>query len=191
MAIFQAALREHVSVFERLTEGEAQVNEVSIACANAIRNGGKIIFCGNGGSAADSQHIAAELVGRLVKDRPALAALSLTTDTSALTCIANDYGYDQVFSRQLAGVGRAGDILIAISTSGNSTNVINAVEKARLMGIVSVGFLGKDGGLLSGLVDYPLIVASDTTARIQEVHIFWGHMICALIERELGFGDWK
>jgi len=191
MTIFSDSLQHHIEVFQKMATMETKIDEVATVCANSIKNGNKIIFCGNGGSAADSQHIAAELVGRLVDDRPALPALSLTTDTSALTCIANDYGYEQVFSRQLAGVGHKGDVLVAISTSGNSTNVIKAVEVAKSLGIYSVGWLGKDGGALAKLVDASLVVPSDTTARIQEVHIFWGHIICALIEKKLGFGDWK
>lgn len=191
MTIFLDSLRQHVELFQQLAVMEDEIDEAAAICANAIKNGNKVIFCGNGGSAADSQHIAAELVGRLVDDRPALPAMSLTTDTSALTCIANDYGYDQVFSRQLAGVGHKGDVLIAISTSGNSMNVMKAVEVAKTLGIPTIGWLGKDGGALAKLVDNPLVVPSKTTARIQEVHIFWGHVICALIEKKLGFGDWK
>jgi D-sedoheptulose 7-phosphate isomerase len=191
MTMFADAAREHIAVFERIVEMEEQILKAASVCAAAIANGRKVIFCGNGGSAADSQHIAAELVGRLVKDRPALAALSLTTDTSALTCIANDYGYDQVFSRQLSGVGHKGDVLVAISTSGDSVNVIHAVETAKSLGIPTIGWLGKDGGKLQDLVDYPLTVPSNTTARIQEVHIFIGHTMCAMIEKQLGHGDWE
>ncbi|MFJ2989758.1 SIS domain-containing protein [Collimonas sp. NPDC087041] len=191
MTIFSESLKQHVELFQKIVAMETLVDAAAAICANSIKNGNKIIFCGNGGSAADSQHISAELVGRLVDDRPALPALSLTTDTSALTCIANDYGYEQVFSRQLAGVGHNGDVLVAISTSGNSTNIIKAVEVAKELGIHTIGWLGKDGGKLGKLVDSPLIVPSEITARIQEVHIFWGHVICALIEKKLGFGDWK
>ena len=146
MSIFEKALQQHMEAFGRLAATEHDVAKAASICADAIAKGKKVIFCGNGGSAADSQHIAAELVGRLVDDRRALPALSLTTDTSALTCIANDYGYDHVFARQLSGVGQAGDVLIAISTSGNSANILNAVETAKSMDIQSIGWLGKDGG---------------------------------------------
>lgn len=191
MTIFEKSLQQHVETFDRLAAMEASVAKAAAVCADAIAKGNKVIFCGNGGSAADSQHIAAELVGRLVDDRRALPALSLTTDTSALTCIANDYGYDHVFARQLSGVGQAGDVLIAISTSGNSANILNAVEVAKSKGIYSIGWLGKDGGKLAHQVDWPLIAPSNITARIQEVHIFWGHVICALIEKQLGYGNWE
>ena len=191
MSIFEKSLQQHMEAFGRLAATEDDVAKAASICADAIAKGKKVIFCGNGGSAADSQHIAAELVGRLVDDRRALPALSLTTDTSALTCIANDYGYDHVFARQLSGVGQAGDVLIAISTSGNSANILNAVETAKSMDIQSIGWLGKDGGKLAQQVDLPLIAPSNITARIQEIHIFWGHVICALIEKQLGYGNWE
>lgn len=191
MSIFEKALQQHMEAFGRLAATEHDVAKAASICADAIAKGKKVIFCGNGGSAADSQHIAAELVGRLVDDRRALPALSLTTDTSALTCIANDYGYDHVFARQLSGVGQAGDVLIAISTSGNSANILNAVETAKSMDIQSIGWLGKDGGKLAQQVNLPLIAPSNITARIQEIHIFWGHVICALIEKQLGYGNWE
>ncbi|MBW3508469.1 MULTISPECIES: SIS domain-containing protein [Janthinobacterium] len=191
MSIFEKSLQQHLEAFGRLAATEHDVAKAASICADAIAKGKKVIFCGNGGSAADSQHIAAELVGRLVDDRRALPALSLTTDTSALTCIANDYGYDHVFARQLSGVGQAGDVLIAISTSGNSANILNAVETAKSMDIQSIGWLGKDGGKLAQQVDLPLIAPSNITARIQEIHIFWGHVICALIEKQLGYGNWE
>jgi D-sedoheptulose 7-phosphate isomerase len=189
--MLQKFINQHIELFERLPQIENEISKIAEICSAAIRNDRKVIFCGNGGSAADSQHISAELVGRLVDDRRALAAISLTTDTSALTCIANDYGYDHVFSRQLAGVGRTGDVLIGISTSGNSQNIINAVEMAKKMGIETVGWLGKDGGKLASMVDIPMIVPSNVTARIQEAHIFIGHTICAMIEKNLGYGNWE
>lgn len=189
--MLQKFINQHIELFERLPQIEKEISKIAEICSTAIRNDRKVIFCGNGGSAADSQHISAELVGRLVDDRCALAAISLTTDTSALTCIANDYGYDHVFSRQLAGVGRTGDVLIGISTSGNSQNIINAVEMAKKMGIETVGWLGKDGGKLASMVDIPMIVPSNVTARIQEAHIFVGHTICAMIEKNLGYGNWE
>lgn len=189
-ALFEAALVGHTQTFATLANLRPHLMAAADACGDAVRNGHKLLFCGNGGSAADAQHLAAELVGRLVRDRRALAAIALTTDSSALTCIANDFGYDEVFARQVEGLGRNGDVLIAISTSGNSPNVIRAVEVAKPMGITTVGLLGRNGGQLGGLVDLPLVVAADETARIQEAHIFLGHVLCVLVEHGLGVGGW-
>ena len=144
------------------------------------------MFCGNGGSAADSQHLAAEFTGRFTAERKPLAALALTTDSSALTCIGNDYSFDDVFSRQLAALGKSGDTLVAISTSGNSANVVKAVQVAKEMGIYTIGMLGKDGGKLSSLCHLNLLVPSTNTARIQEAHILIGHILCGAVERSLG-----
>jgi D-sedoheptulose 7-phosphate isomerase len=156
--------------------------------AEVIRNGGKAVFCGNGGSAADSQHLATELVVRLSgkNNRRALPAISLTTNTSILTACANDYGFDMVFSRQIEALGNKDDILFAISTSGNSENVVNAVKAAKEIGMATVGFLGCDGGKLTDMVDIPLMVPSDDTQRIQEGHITIGHIIIASMEQILG-----
>jgi D-sedoheptulose 7-phosphate isomerase len=187
---FSKALAEHGELFSRLGAMEGSINDVSRRAAAAITAGGKLMFCGNGGSAGDAQHLAAELVGRLVRDRRALPGLALSTDSSALTCIGNDFGFDEVFARQVDGLGRKGDVLIAISTSGNSRNVIRAVEAAKAIGVYTVGFLGRDGGKLKPLVDLPIMVPSDETARIQEAHIFLGHVMCGLIEKELGVGGW-
>lgn len=150
-----------------------------------VKTGHKIMLCGNGGSAADSQHIAAELTGRLKSgpERPAIAAIALTTDTSFLTARANDKGFDTVFERLLEAIGRPGDALIAISTSGESRNVIRAVERARTTGIVTIGLLGGSGGSLASLVDCPIVVPGDSTQHIQECHIAIGHILCELIER--------
>jgi D-sedoheptulose 7-phosphate isomerase len=189
-SLFDAALAAHTRTFAQLNALQPRVIAAAQTASGAVRNGHRILFCGNGGSAADAQHLAAELVGRLVRDRRALPGLALTTDSSALTCIGNDFGFDEVFARQVQGLGRAGDVLIAISTSGNSPNVVRAVEVARPMGIYTVGFLGRDGGKLAPLVDLPIVVPSDETARIQEAHIFLGHVMCALIEKELGVGGW-
>jgi D-sedoheptulose 7-phosphate isomerase len=182
-------LTEHRAVFGVLDALSADVDAVGQHLATALRAGGKIMFCGNGGSAADSQHLAAELTGRFVKDRRPLAAIALSTDSSALTCIGNDYGFEDVFDRQVRGLGRQGDVLIGISTSGNSPNVLKAFESARSMGITTVGLLGRDGGKLRALSDLAIIVPSRTTARIQEVHIMIGHVLCAAIETELGLAD--
>ncbi len=150
--------------------------------AERLRRGCKVLVCGNGGSAADAQHLAAELTGRYLKERRALAAIALTTDTSALTAIGNDYGYDVIFSRQVEALGRPGDLLIGISTSGNSGNVIRAVESAKAMGMRTLGLLGRDGGKLKGLVDDALVVPSTVTARIQEVHQMVYHFWCEALD---------
>ena len=156
--------------------------------AEALRRGNKVMFCGNGGSAADSQHLAAELVGRYRRNRPGLAALALTVDTSALTAIGNDFGFEEVFSRQVEALGQPGDVLVAISTSGRSPNVLRAVDAARALGLKTVGLVGRDGGQLAGLVDLALVVPSEDTARIQECHITLGHILCDLVEGELADG---
>lgn len=150
--------------------------------AERLNRGCRILICGNGGSAADAQHFAAELSGRYVKERRALAGIALTTDTSALTAIGNDYGFDRIFSRQVEALGRPGDLLVAISTSGNSPNVIRAVNTARELGIRTLGLLGKTGGELKGLVDESLVVPSDVTARIQEIHQMVYHFWCEVID---------
>lgn len=188
--LFERALVAHTQTFASLSALRPHLMAAAEACGDAVRNGNKLLFCGNGGSAADAQHLAAELIGRLVRDRRPLAGLALTTDSSGLTCIANDFGYDDVFSRQVEGLGKSGDVLIAISTSGNSPNVIRAVEVAKPMGITTVGLLGRGGGQLAGLVDLPIVVASDETARVQEAHIFLGHVLCTLVEHAIGVGGW-
>ncbi|MCL1894341.1 MAG: D-sedoheptulose 7-phosphate isomerase [Holophagaceae bacterium] len=152
--------------------------------ATSIANGGKILVCGNGGSAADAQHFAAELSGRFVAERRALAGIALTTDTSALTAIGNDYGFDNIFSRQTEALGRKGDILVGISTSGNSKNVINASKSARELGMKTIGLLGKDGGQLIDLLDDCLVVQSDVVARIQEIHIMIIHFWCEILDEQ-------
>ncbi|MEA3330241.1 MAG: D-sedoheptulose 7-phosphate isomerase [Campylobacterota bacterium] len=162
-----------------------KIEEVSKKCVELYRGSCKTILAGNGGSAADAQHIAAELVGRYGFDRPSLASLALTTDTSNLTAIGNDYGYDQVFSRQLDGMGQSGDIFIGISTSGNSQNLINAFEVAKKKNILSVALVGKDGGKMAQMADIALIVPSNSTPRIQESHILIGHILCDIIEKEI------
>jgi D-sedoheptulose 7-phosphate isomerase len=152
---------------------------------DALKRENKILFAGNGGSAADAQHLAAEFIGRFQKDRPSLPALALTTDTSILTAVGNDYGFEKIFARQIEGLVKEGDIFFAISTSGNSENVIEAVKVCQKRSCSTIGLLGKNGGKLAELVDLPIIVESDNTARIQENHIVIGHMICQLIENIL------
>jgi D-sedoheptulose 7-phosphate isomerase len=168
--------------FDSQSEKVARAAEVII---ESIRTGGKVLIFGNGGSAADAQHIAAELVNRLNYDRPPIAALALTTDTSILTSVGNDAGFDGLFERQLRALGRAGDVAIAISTSGNSVNVLRAVEAARELGIKTVGLGGRGGGNLAGAVDLALVVEARSTQHIQETHITIGHILCELIEEEL------
>lgn len=165
-----------------------KIEEVSKKCVELYRGTNKTILAGNGGSAADAQHIAAELVGRYGFDRPSIPSLALTTDTSNLTAIGNDYGYDKVFSRQLEGMGQKGDIFIGISTSGNSVNIINAFKSAKEKGITTVALVGRDGGEMAKMADIALVVPSDSTPRIQESHILIGHIICDIIEKEL-FGE--
>ncbi|MCB9989431.1 MAG: D-sedoheptulose 7-phosphate isomerase [Rhodospirillales bacterium] len=156
------------------------------ACVTAVQNGGKILFFGNGGSAADSQHLATELSIRYIADRPSIPAIALTTDTSALTACANDMGFDHMFARQLEATGKEGDVAIGISTSGKSPNILKALETARNMGIVTVGLSGKSGGQMHELCDVFILVPSDTTSRIQEMHILIGHMLCGALEKKLG-----
>jgi D-sedoheptulose 7-phosphate isomerase len=156
------------------------------ACAEAIRSGGKIVFFGNGGSAADAQHLATELTVRYSRDRAPIAGLALTTDTSTLTAVGNDLGFDQLFARQVRALVRPGDVAIAISTSGRSRNVVLGLEAAREMGATAAALGGGDGGDLAGLADPLLVVPSTVTARIQEMHITLGQMLCAALEKELG-----
>lgn len=163
-----------------------KITQVAKLCVAIYKNSSnKTILAGNGGSAADAQHIAAELVGRYGFDRPSLPSLALTTDTSNLTAIGNDYGYDKVFSRQLEGMGMKGDIFIGISTSGNSQNIINAFEVAKKKGITTVALVGRDGGEMAKKADYAIVVPSNSTPRIQESHILIGHIICDIIEKEV------
>ncbi|MGE5452511.1 MAG: SIS domain-containing protein [Acidobacteriota bacterium] len=184
--LFLKNVAEQVAVLQSLSAIQRDVDEAGRVAFSALQAGGKLMFCGNGGSAADSQHIAAELTGRFIKDRRPLAAVALTTDSSALTCIGNDYAYDEVFARQVAGLGRAGDVLVAISTSGHSRNVVRAVEEAKAAGIQVIGLLGRDGGVLRGMCDVAIVVPSQVTARIQESHILIGHTLCGLIEEHMG-----
>ena len=181
-------IRKSYETKQAIYENEDLLNKIETVarkCIDLYRGDKKTILAGNGGSAADAQHIAAELVGRYGFDRPSLPSLALTTDTSNLTAIGNDYGYDQVFSRQLEGMGQKGDIFIGISTSGNSANIIRAFDSAKQKGIMTVALTGRDGGEMAKLADIALIVPSDSTPRIQESHILIGHILCDIIEKEI------
>ncbi len=182
----QSELDKALDLLRALRADEAlmkALEQVADACIRALNAGGKVMFCGNGGSAADAQHLAAELVGKLGYDRPGLAALSLTTDTSILTAIGNDYGYDDVFHRQIEAIGREGDVLVGLSTSGRSRNVVKAFATARRKRIVTVAMTGASGGDMLALADHCLRMPSEETQKIQEGHIVVGHILCGLIER--------
>lgn len=182
---FAEKIKSHEETVRRLRETAVPVmEEMAEICRTALRSGHKILLCGNGGSAADSQHIAAEFVGRFVKERQGLPAIALTTDTSILTAIGNDYGYDEVFRRQVEALGREGDVLIGISTSGNSGNVVKAFEQAKKQGLHVLAFTGGKASRMSALADVTLQVEAPVTARIQECHILVGHLICDYIDED-------
>lgn len=179
-------IRESEEVLSRLYRSEEVVqtiNKVANDCIERLSGGGKIMFMGNGGSAADSQHLATELVSRYLKERPAIPALALTVDSSALTAISNDYEFERVFSRQIEALGNERDVAIGITTSGNSTNVIKGMETANSIGILTVALTGSGGGEITQVVDHAIVVPSDNTPQIQQAHITIGHIICECIER--------
>ena len=186
-AFFKAEFAEHHDVARR-TEAALSTAFAGLvgACVKSIRGGGKLMFFGNGGSAADAQHLATELTIRYKSDRAAIAAIALTTDTSALTAAGNDLGFEKIFARQIEALGRPGDLVVAISTSSRSPNVIVALRQAKAMKLVTAALGGKGGGDLAGVADHLLVVPSDTTARIQEMHITLGQMLCGAVEIELG-----
>ena len=176
------SLRVKADFFE---ENKERITQTAEVIAHGLRNGRKMMFFGNGGSAADSQHLAAEMVGRFGPDRSALAAIALSSDTSILTSVGNDYGYERVFARQIEALGQAGDIAIGISTSGNSPSVLGALDVARSKGLYTVGFTGESGGKMNGRAETLFRVPSRQTPRIQETHILLGHILCELVDREL------
>jgi len=180
--VFTRAIVDHLSVIETLQKQQKLLETIAKKMAAALHGGSQILWCGNGGSAGDSQHLAAEIVGRFRRERRGLPSIALTTDTSILTAVANDYGYEAVFSRQVEALGRSGDVLVGISTSGNSHNVICAIEAARDAGMTTVAFTGAGGGRMAQLADYVLAVESTDTARVQEAHILAGHMLCDWLE---------
>lgn len=177
-------INEHLSVIKTIGEADftAQISSICKLIADALNTGNKVLLFGNGGSASDAQHIAAEFTGRFVKNRRAYPAIALTTDTSALTAIANDYGFERIFARQVEALALPGDVLIGISTSGNSPNVLQGLLAGKQAGCKLVGFTGNTGGQMQQLCDISLVVNSNTTARIQEAHILIGHIICAAID---------
>jgi D-sedoheptulose 7-phosphate isomerase len=177
-------IAEHQQLLRRLDAELGVLADIAGALAATLGSGSKILFCGNGGSAADAQHLAAELVGRYVLARQGLPAIALTTDTSILTAVSNDFGFAEVFARQVEALGRPGDILFAISTSGNSQSIVRAVEVARTQGMKTVAFTGEGGGKLAALADWLFAVPSCNTARVQEVHILAGHILCDWIDKE-------
>ena len=186
------AIGDSISVKQKILEDEGLINslhEVAGECIAAFRQGNRVLLAGNGGSAADAQHIAAEFVGRYAFDRPGLPAIAFTTDTSMLTAIGNDYGFDQIFCRQLEANGRKGDVFIGISTSGNSSNVIAALQRARELDITTIGLTGQSGGGIQAHCDYCIQVPSMSTPRIQESHIMLAHIICDLVEEVLFGGQ--
>ena len=184
--IISSHIQEHKNVLNTFNDVMIEkIEAISTILISALSNGNTIFWCGNGGSAGDSQHLAAELIGRYKADRKPLKSIALTTDSSAITCISNDYSYDKVFERQIEGLGVKGDVLIGISTSGNSNNVINALKKCNDIGVSSVCLLGNDGGQAKSIADHSIIIDSNSTARIQEMHIMIGQIFCDLIEHGL------
>jgi D-sedoheptulose 7-phosphate isomerase len=181
-SIFGKAIAEHLEVVRQVEAQQPVLEAIALAMTATLHAGGKILWCGNGGSAGDSQHLAAEIVGRFRRERRGLASIALTTDTSVLTSVANDYGFEAVFSRQIEALGVPGDLVVGISTSGNSRNVVAALEAARSQGLVTVAFTGEGGGKLAELADHLFAVSSRDTARIQEAHILAGHMLCDWVE---------
>jgi D-sedoheptulose 7-phosphate isomerase len=189
-----AHLSQSLAALDRATNDAtllASAGKIAAAIVGALRTGHTLLIIGNGGSAADAQHIAAEIVGRYKQDRMALAAVALTTDTSALTAIANDYGFEQVFARQVEGLGRRGDVLLALSTSGKSPNILAALRTARERGLVTIGFTGAKGAALGALCDHLLVAPSDDTAIIQQIHLAVAHGICDEIEQTMMRGAAK
>ena len=174
----------HMAMYNALAPLFPLISDVGLAMQACIRNGGKILLMGNGGSAADSQHIAAEIVGRFKKERKGMPAIALTTDTSILTSVGNDYGYDYIFARQIEALCRPEDLVIGFTTSGNSANVVSAMQAAKDIGAVTIGLTGGTGGKLTAICDVNLVMPSNVTARIQEAHIFVGHCLCEILESD-------
>lgn len=181
-SVFGKGIADHLEVVQCLYQQQELLEEIAKVMASALHRGNQIFWCGNGGSAGDSQHLAAEIVGRFRRERRGLPSIALTTDTSILTSVANDYGYEAVFARQIEALGNEGDVLVGISTSGNSHNVVCALQAARARSIVTVAFTGEGGGRMAALADYLFAVHSRDTARVQEAHMLAGHMLCDWVE---------
>jgi len=182
MQIIESHFNDHANLLNKMPLLFKDIDNISRILINCLKKKKTIFWCGNGGSASDSQHLAGELVGRFVGDRKPLKSIALNADSAVMTCIVNDYGYEHLFSRQIEGLGSNGDVLIGISTSGNSVNVLNALKSAKNIGINTIGLLGNGGGKAKKIVDNSIIIPSKTTARIQEMHILVGHILCDLIE---------
>jgi D-sedoheptulose 7-phosphate isomerase len=186
MNMIQRELEDHKKTIQQsIDELQNYIYTACLIVSESITSGNKLLICGNGGSAADAQHIAAELTGRYKSERRGLPGIALTTDTSALSAIANDFGYDEVFRRQVEALATKGDVLLGISTSGNSQNVIKALKEARAIGCKTVGLSGRDGGEMNDLCDINIVVPSNNTPRIQEIHILIGHIICQSVDNEV------
>ncbi|MBS3067648.1 D-sedoheptulose 7-phosphate isomerase [Candidatus Micrarchaeota archaeon] len=185
MTNMKQRINEHIETCKKITDSESDIIKAAEIITNAYIKGGKLLICGNGGSAADAQHFAGELVGKFMKERKALPAIAITTNTSNMTAIGNDYEFEKIFEREVEALGKKGDVLFTISTSGNSENVIRAVKKANEIGMNAIALLGKGGGKLKGLCNCEIIVPSNDTQRVQEAHIMIIHLICELIEADL------
>lgn len=185
MSFVTQRMKEHAAVLEATMELIPDIEKAGALFKEALASGHKILFCGNGGSAADSQHLAAEIVGRFQKERPAFPAIALTVDTSILTAVGNDYGFDTVFRRQVQALGEKGDVLVGISTSGNSQNVLEAIEEARAKGLTVIGMTAYGGGKMKEACDICLAVPAKVTARAQEMHIMIGHILCEIAEEDM------
>jgi len=183
--IIKNAIDNHRKALEALTTQSHHIESIAVLFTDTLNRGGKIIFMGNGGSAADAQHLAAEFIGRFKKNRKPLAAIALSTNTSSITAIGNDFGFEEIFVRQVEALGVVPDVVVGISTSGESKNIISAILKAKQLNLKTVGFLGNDGGTLKNLVDIALTIEMDDTPRIQEMHIVAGHIICEMVETKL------
>ncbi len=183
--VIEELITRHIEIIHSLQATETpNIESFAKNCSQALKKGRKILFMGNGGSAADSQHLAAELVGRFQKERRGLPAIALTTDTSILTAVGNDYGYERIFSRQIEALVQAGDVVVGLTTSGNSKNVVEAIVEAKKLGAITIGMTGQGGGKLKELCDLCICVPSAVTARIQEAHILIGHILCEILDEE-------
>ena len=186
LKIINQNIQEHQEILNSIDNKiKNKINAISKIISNSLKKGGTIFWCGNGGSASDSMHLSTELIGRFKKNRKPLRSISLSSNSAALTCISNDFGFQNLFSRQVEALGKPRDVLVVISTSGNSKNILNAIYQAKKKNLITIGFFGKKGGKCKNKTDIDIIIKSDSTARIQEMHIMVGQIICDLVEREL------